>query len=150
MAEPLMWCTPVILPATSALRSVQTTSLFTARATTIRPMSEAIGSAVHAPMDSARASLTIGTSALASDLATASGSEPGVSPGGVHMDGDGVTTMTTITAMATTITITITSASITSTSITIGTTGLCHTSTVMVKITGMEESGPLTGATILI
>src|SRR6267378_1438144 len=107
-------------------------------------MSAIIGWAVRAHMGSARASPIIGTSASASDSATDYGSDAGLSPGGGRTDGDGATTMT----MA--ITITITSASITSTSITIGITALFLTSMVMVTITGMEESGPLTGARILI
>src|SRR6267378_8329711 len=113
-------------------------------------MSAIIGWAVRAHMGSARASPIIGTSASASDSATDYGSDAGLSPGGGRTDGDGATTMTTAMAMTTTITITITSASITSTSITIGTTALFLTSMVMVTITGMEESGPLTGARILI
>src|SRR6266403_1802632 len=90
-------------------------------------------------MDSARASPTIGMWALASDSATDSGSEPGAIHGGVRLDGDGATIMTTIT-----------SASITSTSTTIGTMALPIVSIIMDSMRGTAESGRLIGAPILI
>src|SRR5438067_1788368 len=102
-------CPSGTLLATSALKSVQTTWWSMARAGTTLLTSEAIGSAVHAPMDSARASPTIGTWASASGSATGSGLEPGHGHGGVPMGGDGGTITTTIM-----------SALITSTSTTIG------------------------------
>src|SRR5258708_2807005 len=125
MAQRQTWPTSAIHLVTSALRSVQTTSLFTARAGPTRPILEAIGSAVRARMVSGPASPTIGTWALASDSATDSGSGPGLNPGGVRTDGAGAT-----------ITSTITLASITSISTIIGTRGLSVLSTIMVLIRG--------------
>src|SRR6266850_7859136 len=95
MDQPPTRCMSVIHLVTLALRSVRTTSWFTARAGPTRRISEAIGWAVRALMDLAQASLAIGTWALASGSATDSGSEPGPIPGGGRMDGDGATTITT-------------------------------------------------------
>src|SRR2546422_7105955 len=97
MGPPPTMCTSVTHLAISAPRSVQTTLWFTARVGTTRRTSEAIGSAVLAPMDSARALPTIGGWGLASGSATDSGLEPGPIPGGAPMDGAGATIMTTIT-----------------------------------------------------
>src|SRR5438132_13539826 len=93
-------CTSVILLATSAPRSVRITWWSMARVGTTRLTSEAIGSAVPAPMDSARPLQTIGTWALASDSATDYGSESGLNHGGVHTDGDGITITITITSVS--------------------------------------------------
>src|SRR5438876_7605617 len=100
MGQPPTRCTSAIHRVTLGLRSVQTTWWFTAQAGTTRPTSEAIGSAVHARMDSARALPTIGMWALASDSATDSGSEPGHIPGGGRMDGAGATIITTNTSVS--------------------------------------------------
>src|SRR4051812_45361316 len=110
-----------------------------ARAGTTLLTSEAIGSAVHARMDSARASPTIGTWDSASDSATGSGLEPGHGHGGARTVGDGGTITTTII-----------SASITSTSTTIGIMELPRTAMIMVLIPGTAESGRHTGAPISI
>src|SRR5712672_3614385 len=139
MAQLPTRCTSAIHRVISALRSARTTSWFTARAGPTPRISEVIGSAVRAHMDLARASPTIGTSALASDSATDYGSDAGHSPGGGRTAGDGATIITTIT-----------SALITSTSTTIGTTGLFLTNMVMALMRGTAESGHLTGADILI
>src|SRR2546430_639533 len=99
MGQPPTLCTMVILPATLALRSVQTTSWSMAPGGTTRPISEVIGWAVHAPTDSVRASPIIGAWDLASDSVTGFGSEPGRNPGGVRTDGEDATIMITLTSV---------------------------------------------------